>query len=164
MPLQLLIFKSNKPYIGIKLFCWNSMFVEDFNSLSLRLRCSVIIRRRLITKVLAIDNSLLSDLTPRARVPGDHTSLVSLWLVFLFLLFWGSKVPSDGWTETHFMYTIEKPTERNSLRSPPAWMHQPLSLPVSCSYSRTLAASRKMGFVVVGIKCVILFPAKRSHP
>jgi len=54
------------------------MFVEDFNSLSLRLRCSVIIRRRLITKVLAIDNSLLSDLTPRARVPGDHTSLVSL--------------------------------------------------------------------------------------
>jgi len=78
MPLQLLIFKSNKPYIGIKLFCWNSMFVEDFNSLSLRLRCSVIIRRRLITKVLAIDNSLLSDLTPRARVPGDHTSLVSL--------------------------------------------------------------------------------------
>lgn len=45
MPLQLFIFKSNHLYTGIKPFCGILMFVADFNSLPLRLRCSVITTR-----------------------------------------------------------------------------------------------------------------------
>lgn len=164
MPLQLFIFKSNHLYTGIKPFCGILMFVADFNSLPLRLRCSVITHQAQKTEALAEDNRPLAEVSPRARAPGGPTILVSLQLSFLLLLVWGSKVPSYEWTETHFMYTVEKPTERKSLRSPPAWMHQPLSLPEPRSYSRAPAAFGKMGFAVEGIERVILFPAKRSHP
>lgn len=137
MPLQLFIFKSSILYTGIKLFCGNLMFVEDFNLLPLRLRCSVITRRAQITEVLAVDNRPLAEVTLRARAPGGHTILVALWLAFLLLLIWGSKVPSYGWTETHYMYTIEKPQRGR------AWGHHQLGC-ISLSQSLSHVATPEL--------------------
>lgn len=93
-----------------ELFCGNLMFMEDFSSIHLKLRCSVVNHRTWITKVLAVDKKS----APRAKAPGDHTVLVSRWLAFLLLLVWSCKVPSYGSTETAFMYTFEKTIERKS--------------------------------------------------
>lgn len=71
------------------------MFVADFNSLPLRLRCSVITHQGQKTEALAVDNRPLAEVSPSARAPGGPTVLVSLQLAFLLLLVWGSKVPSS---------------------------------------------------------------------
>lgn len=55
---------------------------------------------------------------------------------------------------------LKSQQEWKSLGSPPTRMHQPASLPSPCRYSRALAAFRKMGFAVEGIKHIILFQLK----
>lgn len=77
--------------------------------------------------------------------------------------------PCHLYSDSHFRYSIEKPTERKSLKSAPVWMHQHLTPPGVAlseprSYSRALSAVRKMGFAMEGIKQITLFSAKKSHP